>query len=922
METPITISKKPPAHKSMDYEFLRKKGMKYISELSGKLWTDYNIHDPGITIMELLCYAISDLGYRTSLPIKDLLAAEKNNLRKMKRQFPTAKSILRNGPVTFNDYRKLLMDISAVRNAWLKKATKTYYVDCETSKIQLTKPPVKHQSKTIELGGLYDILIETREELGTLKWRQLQEKIKSVYHANRNLCEDLSGSIRKVPVFRVKVCADVELEADADVEAVQAAMLFRIDQYLRPPVYRYTLKQLLEKGKRPKEIFNGPDLRFGFIDDDELVKSKLRTTVQVSDLMGIFMQIKGVKAVKKVLLNKCQGASSKVGETEKWTLSVPKNHQPRLCKDESVFNFFKDLLPFRPDLDEVDSILENKQAIQKAAMLSIKLTEDDLPMPLGKFRNVSQYHSIQNDFPKVFGTSQIGVITDGLNDDEKRNRIALARQLKGYLLFFDQILANYLSQLENLKSLFSTKPGIWKTYFSQAILPDEIRDIEALYVFYEKYKTHSNYKQATSDLDGLTGERAGGLPTSKFFKRRNQILNHLLARFAENFNEYVLLMHSMMREKRNKLEIIQDKERFLREYEQISHDRAKAIDFYNTEYFNSAGKPILNSSKEPLEKKLWYSQSEVVHPRLVNVSGFQHRIARLAGINNYKTRNLSIIRYDIYEESDSDADSEPRWRIFDVEKNKILLSASKHYENPAEAQAEMRKAVELGQMLNNYQLLTADDGRFYFNIINESEEVVARRIEYFDTQTERLAAIHYLINFLQENFSEEGFFVFEHLLLRPLQEKVDHFLPVCTEGECKECDLLDPYSFRVEIILPGYTPRFSNMDFRRYFEKMIHRELPAHILPKVCWIGENQMGELEVNYRKWLEYHRKATRKGKPTLANRSLNKLIETLNKLYTIYPKGILHDCDDGNDENPIVLGKTHIGNLDDNDLSTRPN
>jgi hypothetical protein len=37
---------------------------KHIVSLSSELWTDYEIHDPGITIMELLCYAITDLEYR------------------------------------------------------------------------------------------------------------------------------------------------------------------------------------------------------------------------------------------------------------------------------------------------------------------------------------------------------------------------------------------------------------------------------------------------------------------------------------------------------------------------------------------------------------------------------------------------------------------------------------------------------------------------------------------------------------------------------------------------------------------------------------------------------------------------------------------------------------------------------------------
>ncbi|MFV0267271.1 MAG: hypothetical protein ACK5HT_14770, partial [Draconibacterium sp.] len=54
----ITIPKDVASHDDQDYAFLRQKGQEYIEQLSGKVWTDYNEHDPGISIMEVLCYAI------------------------------------------------------------------------------------------------------------------------------------------------------------------------------------------------------------------------------------------------------------------------------------------------------------------------------------------------------------------------------------------------------------------------------------------------------------------------------------------------------------------------------------------------------------------------------------------------------------------------------------------------------------------------------------------------------------------------------------------------------------------------------------------------------------------------------------------------------------------------------------------------
>ena len=58
------ISKKL-SNPSLDFKGLREEGMNWIRTLSGDEWTDHNIHDPGITTLELLCYALTELGHRT-----------------------------------------------------------------------------------------------------------------------------------------------------------------------------------------------------------------------------------------------------------------------------------------------------------------------------------------------------------------------------------------------------------------------------------------------------------------------------------------------------------------------------------------------------------------------------------------------------------------------------------------------------------------------------------------------------------------------------------------------------------------------------------------------------------------------------------------------------------------------------------------
>ena len=109
MNTDYFIAKDRKLPPSQDYDFLRKEGMKYIEKLGKNLWTDYNAHDPGITILEVLSYAITELGYRSNFDVKNLLCDRYGKISN--HSFFPASDIFTNAPLTEIDYRKLLIDI-------------------------------------------------------------------------------------------------------------------------------------------------------------------------------------------------------------------------------------------------------------------------------------------------------------------------------------------------------------------------------------------------------------------------------------------------------------------------------------------------------------------------------------------------------------------------------------------------------------------------------------------------------------------------------------------------------------------------------------------------------------------------------------------------------------------------------------------
>ena len=100
---------------------LRERALSYIQQSSAATWTDHNIHDPGITIMEALCYALADVGYRMNFGMADLMTDGQGLPATGISHSPA--DILPCRAVSIADYRKLLMDLPSVKNAWISPIT-------------------------------------------------------------------------------------------------------------------------------------------------------------------------------------------------------------------------------------------------------------------------------------------------------------------------------------------------------------------------------------------------------------------------------------------------------------------------------------------------------------------------------------------------------------------------------------------------------------------------------------------------------------------------------------------------------------------------------------------------------------------------------------------------------------------------------
>lgn len=59
-----------PLPADQNITFLKQEGIRYLKAMAGQTWSNYNDSDPGVTILEQLCYALTELGYVNSFPLK------------------------------------------------------------------------------------------------------------------------------------------------------------------------------------------------------------------------------------------------------------------------------------------------------------------------------------------------------------------------------------------------------------------------------------------------------------------------------------------------------------------------------------------------------------------------------------------------------------------------------------------------------------------------------------------------------------------------------------------------------------------------------------------------------------------------------------------------------------------------------------
>ncbi|MCD8167320.1 MAG: hypothetical protein LUE93_15155 [Bacteroides sp.] len=181
------------------YDQLQERTLRRIQELCGEVWTDYNEHDPGITLADTLHYALYELSYLLDLPLESYLGIRERTSASYRRKgFLSAEELSAGSPVTAADYEKLILR---------------------------SLPSVTGCYVSIEEGHFYRIVLQI---VAGAEQQQIRAEVERLYHAHRNLCEDLAD---------ISFAEELPLSVQEDLSGV----LFSLTSPLSPQESSYTL---------------------------------------------------------------------------------------------------------------------------------------------------------------------------------------------------------------------------------------------------------------------------------------------------------------------------------------------------------------------------------------------------------------------------------------------------------------------------------------------------------------------------------------------------------------------------------------------------------------------------------------------------------------------------------------------------------
>ncbi|MBL0739542.1 hypothetical protein JI750_21805 [Flavobacterium sp. GN10] len=856
----ITRLQLPPYQ---DFNFLKDEAIDYIQNHIGNEWTNFNPSDPGMTILDQVCYALTELGYCTDFSIPDILTDSTGKME-IENQFYMPYKILTTSPYTIDDYRKYIID----------GIEDVYNVEIAT-----------YNDNILPFSRVYQTYLYINPDITDVStYNNICKSVFYYLNQSRNI-----GELFNMPiVLQPQNCwigAKIELEKDVDEHTVLLELQDKIRTYIFPKIDQVNYDAMKDDGYDSAEIYDGPYLKNGWILNQSL--SDKKDIIKAIDLIPVIESVTGIISVSGVQLYQNTNTVQTLQSTESQILSIDimaSYKEKKLILSSNGKQVAVD--PFGPlqinigKYQDTSTSLNNKPTIK---------------LPKSSFRDINSYYSIQNTFPQQYGIGE-----DKIEDNSAPIQVAQSRQLKGYLTLFDQVLANQFSQLANVSKLFS---------FTNSVCGAP-SDNEAFYAFKDKYeKKHLEYPvpykmfspsyfyQSLYNIPHIKPllknnaifEYSYGDETKKElkekswreyqqdpynayifgmmkimeeedvnFERRNKILDHLLARHGESPKVIDAIIHDTIYTGNKKKDQIILKSLYLQNLDLLSYNRLKGYNFLTAakiDQNNDAG--LQNIKKEHFDHisentSDFVFQSNKINKKeklsktdFSNFSGLELKLNLLFGLKNiyanFITTQFETSQNSIEDQLNSNKTIQKIYWFKEKRKGCVFIETS----------------ILLSQLKYNIEILKQSNNSY-------------NRIQNIDFQS--IANLNYILNTTSQSILDaqllKGYLEFSNEKYSLISDDSKSILA----SEYTKSKLSD-YAFRITVssgngtititdevfkknailVFPDFIPELQTPQFKKRLKEFLTVSLPTNIKCECLFVRLQDLETFVPNYNSWHE---------------------------------------------------------------------
>ena len=887
MSTPKFILPDQYASKSQRYDELLEEGIEWVQKFSGNLWTDYNFHDPGITFLEQLCFAITDLGYKTNFPINDILfiGRDKFQLEEKNLFYPPHK-IFPTSPITTTDFRKLILDkIDTVQNAW---------VIAEKDNLQ-------------NISGLYSVRVQLEDNLDQKRQDNTLKQVDSLLMQYRCLGTDFSPSepLRK---DEIRFECDITLDSFAVGEQVLATIFKGIeDSISNKPVFS-DFSEMESKGLKVEDLFTGTFTEKGYLEDFDF--NEKTSEIYISEIKEIIYNVDGVLGLENLVFfkndirifedyipfdNDAYPCLIKADES----FFEEQNEGIHLYRNESKYKIDKTI--FKQIYDSL--IVESKEVYKQKF-------KNRLNEVKGRFKKeeFEKYYSVMRELPSLYGLRE-----DELPTKSSNLRKSQVKQLRAYLLLFDQTMANHLSQLSNIRQLFSVDLESPKTLFEK--VPTDVPKLQTI---------------VGENIEGYKQFLANSIESkNEFYQRKHKILDHLMSRFGETFDTSLLgkvykLQHENSSEEDVNKFMLSTKVNYAKNLISLGFGRSQSSDYSRkekTENLSGLEKRLklklgitnvfsdsilkafskdasLNEMNQAWRKRVIQIDNapglevlalpqktyldKKIHFHLTSVPSFKYLF-----VNGIKRKNYKVVSskktYNILYKGIDGVPPAIVYQSQKVEECEEAIDAAilkiKELDYSSEQFFMIENILLRPVSHKDYTLIFYDDkGGKYIESYYKSELDILRDLK---SDFSILVTDKKNFNVVKKLNSKNFEIILYDLLNRPLfkcsksfkrEEEAKREIPaimqffnrIIDENQLDEFskmiivnDISNKfpddfnYSNKINFILPEWPVRFQNKEFKNYLKAVLNEYIPAHLTYDIFYLNVNQINQFEQTYSKW-----------------------------------------------------------------------